>query len=321
MIALSSELECEIVKYDCDDEGRMQILSLNYENEKFLLVNIYNENTEQKQIDLIIKLLTKLENFGELGDHKLIFGGDWNFIFNIDLDANRGSPTLKRKTIAEVIKLSEKYDLLDIFRIRNPEKRRFSFRQPTPKLQRRLDFFLISNELQESVKKIEIIASLNSDHSPVLLCLDSLTENERGPNFWKFNSSLLKDAVFCEKSLTKLEELKNEYSSSGKQKKWELIKYEQRKLAIAHAKSVAKQKREKMQSLELIVRDFESMSESDCAVSENSYLDAKNELETLHTQKIEGQMLRAKCQWYEDGKKSSRYFLSHEKNNTLNRIM
>ena len=49
MIALSSELECEIVKYDCDDEGRMQILSLNYENEKFLLVNIYNENTEQKQ--------------------------------------------------------------------------------------------------------------------------------------------------------------------------------------------------------------------------------------------------------------------------------
>ena len=153
MIALSSELECEILKYDCDEEGRLQILSLNYENEKFLLVNIYNENTEQKQIDLIIKLLTKLENFGELGDHKLIFGGDWNFIFNIDLDANRGSPTLKRKTIAEVIKLSEKYDLLDIFRIRNPEKRRFSFRQPTPKLQRRLDFFLISNELQESVKK------------------------------------------------------------------------------------------------------------------------------------------------------------------------
>ena len=118
---------------------------------------------------------------------------------------------------------------------------------------------------------------------------------------------------FCEKSLTKLEELKNEYSSSGKQKKWELIKYEQRKLAIAHAKSIAQQKREKMQSLELIVRDFESMPESDCAVSENSYLGAKNELETLHTQKIEGQMLRAKCQWYEDGEKSSKYFLSLEK--------
>ena len=74
-----------------------------------------------------------------------------------------------------------------------------------------------------------------------------------------------------------------------------------------------RKKGKKMQHLEAIVRDFESMSESDSNVSENDYLRSKNELEALHTEKIEGQILRSKCQWYEDGEKSSKYFLNLEK--------
>ena len=159
-----------------------------------------------------------MENFGDVSDHNFIFGGDWNFIFDSKLDANGGSPTIKRKTFAELIKLSEKYDLADIFRVRHPEKRRFSFRQNTPRLQGRLDFFLISNIMQESVQKVEIIASLQSDHSPIVLSINCLDENKRGPNYWKFNSSLLKEPEYYEKVFYRLEEIKIEHSSLRGQK-------------------------------------------------------------------------------------------------------
>ena len=40
-------------------------------------------------------------------------------------------------------------DLCDIFRIRNPQERRFTWRNKNPFKQQRLDFFLISDSLQE----------------------------------------------------------------------------------------------------------------------------------------------------------------------------
>ena len=126
--------------------------------------------------------MLELENFGDVSDHNFMFAGDWHFIFDTKLDANGESPTIKKKNIAELIKLSEKYDLADIFRVRHPEKRRFSFRQNTLKTAGRLDFFFISNIMQESVQKVETIASWQSDHSPIVLTLNCLEENKRGPN-------------------------------------------------------------------------------------------------------------------------------------------
>ena len=61
----------------------------------------------------------------------------------------------------KITKIIEQYDLCDIFRVRFPENKRFSFRQSTPRRLRRLDFFLISNSLQESAKKNEILTSLS----------------------------------------------------------------------------------------------------------------------------------------------------------------
>ena len=77
----------------------------------------------------------------------MIIGGDWNFILDKNLDAEGGNSLLKLSSIAELTKIYEKIDLCDIFRIRHPEKRRFSFRQPTPCRLRRLDYFLISSSV------------------------------------------------------------------------------------------------------------------------------------------------------------------------------
>ena len=51
--------------------------------------------------------------------------------------------------------------------------------------------FFISNVLQESIYKADVLPSFYSDHSLILFALDMIKEGQRGKGSWKFNSSLL----------------------------------------------------------------------------------------------------------------------------------
>ena len=88
------------------------------------------------------------------------------------------------------------FDLVDIWRIRNPTTRRFTWRQRNPFIQRRLDFWLIIDVCQEDTEGTDIIPSINSDHSPIILHFNNIDRQTHGPSFRKFNASLLNDENF-----------------------------------------------------------------------------------------------------------------------------
>ena len=56
--------------------------------------------------------------------------------------------------------------------------------------------FFVSNILQESITKTDIISSLSSKHSLIQLALKLDKESQRGTGLWKFNDSLLSDENF-----------------------------------------------------------------------------------------------------------------------------
>ena len=85
------------------------------------------------------------------------------------------------------------YDLIDIWRIRNPETKRFTLRQKNPFIQRRLDFWLTSDICQDDVDETDIIQSINSDHSAIVLHLNTIGKQNHGPSYWKSNNSLASD--------------------------------------------------------------------------------------------------------------------------------
>ena len=69
-------------------------------------------------------------------------GGDFNVIFDQDLDGSGGIKKTKESVkILEDICLEQ--DLIDIWRVRNPTKKRFTWEQKTPIIQRRLDYWLV----------------------------------------------------------------------------------------------------------------------------------------------------------------------------------
>ena len=131
--------------------------------------------------------------------------------------------------------------------MRFPKKRRFTWRRNNRKTKRRLDFFLISNDLQENVVKIDILASVESDHNPILLKFKAVRQNDKNTSYWKLNTALLKNADFCCKLANEIEVYKNELRDYDPQLKWEFLKYKIRAFCIKHSKEMAKEKRKKFQ--------------------------------------------------------------------------
>ena len=143
-ILFPQNCEYQILRYENDNLGRLQLLSIVIENCKYLLVNVYNPNTEAEQVIFLQNMKDALNQFPEVDKHKLIIGGDFNFTYDLNLDALGGNPTLKLKSISEITKIKEQFDLCDIFRTRYPHTRRYTYRSKTPTLSRRLDHFNIS---------------------------------------------------------------------------------------------------------------------------------------------------------------------------------
>ena len=64
-------------------------------------------------------------------------------------------------------------------------------------------------ELQDNVLSIDILPSVNTDHSAVCLRLGELDEINRGPSSWKFNNSLINDTTFFNEMLDFIEKCKS----------------------------------------------------------------------------------------------------------------
>ena len=105
-------------------------------------------------------------------DTQLIWGGDFNSFFDCKLDADGGNPKLKIQSITKLVSIMSENDLWDKFRVRNPEMKRYTWPRKTPFKQRRLDYFLASDRLQDQIDQVDIIPSIQSDHSTLKLYVE-----------------------------------------------------------------------------------------------------------------------------------------------------
>ena len=92
-------------------------------------------------------------------------------------------------------------DLCDLWRIRNPKKKSYTFRQQhfSGLVQRRLDYSFLSLSFQELIQKSEFLNAFSTDHSPVFCSIEACSQFEKGSGLWKFNNSLLLNEEFVAK--------------------------------------------------------------------------------------------------------------------------
>lgn len=105
---------------------------------------------------------------------RIIPGGDFNVILDPKLDSLGSNPKLK-ESIKSFENICLTCDLVDIWGVRNLTLKRFTWsKKKKPVVQRRLDFWLVDDALQEDVDQIAIVPSIKSDHSAILLLLKAL---------------------------------------------------------------------------------------------------------------------------------------------------
>ena len=280
------------------------------------LNKFYNANTEKDQCQTINSLNEQLSKH-DLNDSNPFLSGDMNVIFDIHLDALGGNPSLKTKSLPPLINLIDNLDMCDIFRVRFPNKKRFTFRQKSSKKQlihRRLDYVFVPNTFQEYVTNVDILPSFQSDHSPVMVSFEFSKNHNRGRGMWKFNNSLLHDDGFCDGIKDTIVLTLNDNSDSNPHLKWEILKYELRKFSIKFSKNRSKLRNLQKNAHEKIVKDFETNPSPTCL--QEQYDDSKSWLESWYDDLTKGAILRSKSEWYEKGEKSTKFFLNLEKKNS-----
>ena len=128
-------------------------------------------------------------------EQKVVIGGDFNVTFDSNLDCSGGS-SAQKESVKVLEEICLDMDLVDIWRIRNPDKRLFTWKQTKPLLQTRLAFWLISDICQDEVEQVKIIPSIKSGHSAITLLFNEMEEQRHGSSHWKFNCSLIKDEEY-----------------------------------------------------------------------------------------------------------------------------
>ena len=136
------------------------------------------------------------------------------------------SPYLKYSSLQRLQSIMIDFNLVDIWRVRDLSFRQFNWRRSNPPKMSRIDFFLISNEMQYNVRLCKHLPSSLSYHSLVILRVSSLVDSEsRGRGYWKFNNSLTNDNKFVETLKNNICEWKYTFNSQQDPRvKWELLK-------------------------------------------------------------------------------------------------
>ena len=212
----------------------------------------------------------------------------------------------------------EMYEVEDIWRTKNPNLKSFTWGHSGKNQFSRIDLWLTSTSLQDSVSRVDIINGVKSDHSAIVLNLKKDTSEKRGPGFWKFNSSLLED----KKYVSEVEQMIADLGTSRQTKLqdpssfWEWLKYNVRKHAMKYSKMKAYSKRKEEEDIQ---RELLAAKKTHEEAPSQEHLEVvkklQKQLDDLYERKAEGVIIRAKVKWYEYGEKNSKYFLNLEKRN------
>ena len=326
-ILFGNELNYKLNEKKVHKYGRYVIILAVIQGTNFLLINSYLPNIEKDQILIMREIMKTVNSMDIPTETYMIWGGDFNFCFDLELEAYGGNPMPKNKSIETMETIMQEYDLCDIWRLRNPVLKRYTWRgagqgkssTPGKFLQRRLDFFLVSDELQPFVVNCDIIPAPSTDHSAITMKFETFQEGKRGPSFWKFNNSLLENEKYIIELTHKIKSYKNnlnENNITSPQLRWELLKYEIRKFSIHFSKNLAKTRKKYYADIEKEICRIENQN----GWEENSQLVDNHdkllkELEIRSNYITEGIIIRSKAKWYEFGEKSNKFFLTLEKRN------
>ena len=181
----NKDLDVKLIDDDPDLQGRILRLTVQINETKIQLVNIYGYNAinEQKSEYLFSQMNQHIDN--EIPP--LIFG-DFNMVEDPDLDRRGGNPTIRhtygKKALQEI---KEDYELVDAWRHLHPKMKSYTWQSRAANIQSRLDRVYIPKQFMTIANKAYIREFLWSDHDVCIVECEFPTDQRKGRGYWKLN--------------------------------------------------------------------------------------------------------------------------------------
>ena len=142
--------------------GRILILDASLDNDKYMLINLYNASNKQEQVSTLTNLQCMLKELNINDSKQIVFAGGFSF-FDVVLEVTGEKPR-KSNTVSKRLEIKIFHDLHDIWKIRNPTKKSYTSRQKyfSGFEQHRLVYIFTSNSFQEFTKKAGILTALST---------------------------------------------------------------------------------------------------------------------------------------------------------------
>ena len=98
-----------------DNSGRILVLDVTIDGTEYLLINLYNGNTEPEQLKILESLSKVLKDFQDISEKSIIFARDFDLFFDQKLESAGGNPTLKKLAVSKLVELKESLNLYDVW--------------------------------------------------------------------------------------------------------------------------------------------------------------------------------------------------------------
>lgn len=249
LILIDYKLDIQVLNVISDDNGRYVIMECIIQGMKLIIANVYLpvRGRELEKIDFLVNFEKLIRNINK-ENNAIIIGGDFNIILNKDLDYfgnSRHNVQSRFNILFE--QFLDRFELLDIWRVRNGLKKQFTYRQINPFMQSRLDYWLVSKQIEQVVFKCDIIPSMAPDHSAIQLQFyDKLINSFKFQgSYWKLNNSLCQDIEYINCIKEEIIKLKEEFRIEIEDKRvlWDFLKMKIRNVSRKYSKEKAKQRK------------------------------------------------------------------------------
>ena len=310
-ILFNNTFSFKIRKSFSDPNGRFIICDIETQQKCITLATLYAPNVDDPSFLEIV-----FEHLLDFECDEIIIGGDFNLVLNIDMDKKGGLARTNSKSQEIVNDLAAQLDLIDAWRIINPDSRKYTWRRRRPEISCRLDFFLVSQSLMCSVTSANISAGYKTDHSLIDIRI-ALHSNPRGPGFWKLNTSFLTEIDYVNRIRDVIKKTHEEYQYDDTVNRallWEMMKLKIREQSIKYATAKKAKMSRREEELEEEINSLQNYIESN-QINPNDktktfgILEArKSELEKIIEYRTKGSILRSRCRWYNEGEKTRNTF-------------
>ena len=315
-ILFNNNFHLQITKTRSDPNGRFIICDICTNGKNITLCNLYAPNEDKP--DFFRDIAIYLQDFQ---CDEIIIGGDFNLVMDVSKDKKGGRASTHKNSLEEVKGICETWDVVDIWRVLNPEEERYTWRQKNLQIQCRLDFLLISQSLINNVNTVDIVPGYKTDHSMVTMEITT-NANPRGPGFWKLNTSFLSDTDYISKIKDTIQQTKNEYSNNpfvSPALLWEMIKLKVRESSLYYSKERKKKSALQEDEIERTIAAIEiKLEDKNIEAKQREELlgvlkSKKDQHEKIIEYRTKGAILRSQCRWHNEGEKNTKYFLNLEK--------